>query len=470
MIERDIMSSSTALELVRPFITEPRTENDPVEVILLEEKSRIVKLLRSYLTPVQSNPDKYILDSSDAELPRVQHIGSQFAQRLIPVFTTDTPDEAIAIFKTTAANTLDEKAALTTDQASVYSLFQSVKKYLHANREDIETSSLARFSSTSRNGHSNQSAFLNNDKYQFAGRRTNRSLHSISTEGLCIQVEGTGLAALKRAVMESEESGIPVVELTKNMGILSINGFSESKLSLAVHDAIDHVFAFDQARTIGLFRKYGDFFESIGSPQDTDIFKREGEVIASLAFGMRYWEFQDGFVPLLDMNFISEAHEDALKEGGISGSSDEALEIAESLQYHPESDETASFEFMLSNYMTTLHEQRRRYGIIKQKTVDGYTELNPLRSDQLSFFFELHHHLFASRELHLSKLHGVHIALEEYLSDVGRSRVSSESVLKLRLQDGSSMDQGQQKHGKAQEWMKQNYKFSSIKETVGKNE
>src|SRR5690606_24385730 len=154
-------------------------------------------------------------------------------------------------------------------------------------------------------------------------------------------------------------------ELAKNWLILTLSGFEGSKLSLAVHDAIDHMWTFDLAERKGLFSKFSDLFESIGNPQLTDIFKREGEILASISFGTRYWELQSGFRPILDTRSINEHLASLSSKGELSERHQRAVEITTDLMSEPESTEYTSLGFVLSNYLATLHEQRRRYGRIK---------------------------------------------------------------------------------------------------------
>lgn len=457
--------SPGAEALLQPYIGEPLVENDMQEVALLERRSRVVKLLRSYFTPVTSNPDKYVLDAVDAELPSPQHIGSQLARRVTAPLLCDDFDKTKQFVDEYSPGSEDERVFFEVSMGAFQQIHTAAHKYLADHDISISRAVLERFSTTSRNGHYNESAFSNNDRYQFSGRESSRSLDNMLRSGIELFVEPAGLDVLDRALTESAYTGMPVTELTKNESILSINGFGHSKLSLGIHDAIDHVSTFTIARDSGLFIKYAALFDSIGNPQQTDIFKREGEILASLSFGMRYWEDQPGFVPILSYNDLVALFNRAGENGLLHKRHEAANDLLGKLPETEYDEQRQNLLFVISNYLVTLMEQRRRYGVIKQKGRDGsLTELSPIDPDFLSFMIELHNEIFSQRDSHLGALQAVHTKIEAYLSDVAKRRIKADATLVLRstteAESGSNLDQA------THDWMRKNYRFSTIKERI----
>ena len=197
-----------------------------------------------------------------------------------------------------------------------------------------------------------------------------------------------------------------------------------NKASLAIHDALDHVWLFHLADLAGLFDKFRALWAGIGDPRRTDLFKREGEAVASIGFGTRYWANIDaGFVPLRFAEQI-ERHMDALFDlGGLEGRHLDAWRISRELARDPISREAQSLGFVFSNYLVELDEQRRKHGTIKYRdpaTGEVLGELNPWSADYLSFFIEGHHLLNDSKHKHRYTTFRVNHAVEEFFV-LGRS-------------------------------------------------
>ena len=473
---RELGMSSVAIELVSQFMgseqdqTEDLYKDNIDEVYELERRSKATKLLRSYYTPGVSNPGKYVLAVFDGDLQMPQHVGSQFARMILPAFLASDPDLGLENFRSIEAHTDDQEVVMATTDGQFLKIRSEILARSVEDEDFIRTVVSERFKTDSPNGHRNQAAFYNNDVYQFNRKETGRSLENMLVDGLSVGVSEEGVRIVKEAAHEAGQDEVPIIELTKNWPILTLSGFENSKLSLAVHDPVDHIWTFALAKQIGLLSKYHELFDSIGNPESTDIFKREGEILASISFGARYWESQQGFVPILETEFITHLLDSMASEGRLNERHKVAHGIVKQLVEDPESEEFKSLGFVLSNYITTLHEQRRRYGKIKQKDLRSgkiVTELNPLSSDQLCFMIELHHSLVNDGGDHKATLFSTHVLLEDYLAKVGNGEIDPNSGTVINTTDPNSNDISRVSLPDARiDWIADNYKFTTIKERL----
>lgn len=293
----------------------------------------------------------------------------------------------------------------------------------------------------------------------------------MAKNGVRISIDPSGLEDIRAAHAMADRGILPIIEIVKNKEVLGVNGFMSSKIALAIHDAIDHTMGFQIAARTGLLSKYANMFESIGNPQHTDIFKREGEVLASIGFGVRYWaNLEHGFVPLISAKDLLVKMDALFDKGQLSDRHMEAFKLLRSLVHNDSSREAQSLGFVFSNYIVELDEQRRKYGKIKQKdlvTKRVVGELDPLSADYLSFFIEMHHQLLNSHNKHRDNLLRYHILLEEYLCAIGSGKLDPAEELIIRVQDMKDIDFSQTKlpPGRIQ-WMTRNYGFSAIRDAI----
>lgn len=462
-------ASPEARDLCEPFLVDSQARNDPDEVYRLEQRSQTTKLLRSLYTPVDSNVAKYVLRSADLDLPKPQHLGSQFARRLYPIFTKQDRSESRAAFRSLNPGTIDEATVSETTDDQFEYLYDELQCFLGSNDQDIHRVVLERFTTDTSNGHENRSAYVNNDRYQFNARQSNRSLDSILSAGIEISVDQNGVGVLKKAIEENESDPSATIDQVKNWPILTINGFNGSKLSLAIHDVFDHGWTYAAVARLGLFDKYRSMFTSIGSPHQTDIFKREGEILASISFGMRYWENQENFIPIINSQMARSIFNMYYNAGKLEMRHMDAYNTIRRLA-DDTSSESQSLGFVLSNYIATLHEQRRRYGKIWQKHPNSDQiagELNPLSPDFLSLLIDLHSHLFNPNSGYWDNLNAAHVLIENFLYGVGCSRYSPDHVLRMNIESLVNNDTSDLEipYDRLQ-WMADYPRFSSIKERV----
>jgi hypothetical protein len=258
-----------------------------------------------------------------------------------------------------------------------------------------------------------------NDEVQF-NQRESRSVDAMISNGVRIRISSDAFTLLERE-RESQKNGmIPLIEILKNEKILDVSGFQDSKISHAIHDTIDHAWLFWMLRERGLFEKYLGLFDSIGNPEATDMYKREGEVVASIGFGVRYWaNIEAGFIPKVSISEIAERFESYFDLGELDDLHLDSYRKVRELVKHPLQREAQSLAFAFSNYLTELDEQRRKHGKIKRKdtrTKKILGELDPWSPDYLSFFVEAHNLLLNSKNRHRNTLHLVHLLFEDYLN------------------------------------------------------
>lgn len=459
--------SPEAQSVLAPFI-ERRHAEIYDEVLDAEIRSQITKTLRSYYTPVSYGPEKYTLDHPQKDLPQPQHIGSQFARQLQEAFLAQDVYIGLSRFKDMEPTTIDQLLVCSTTDTQFERIWNLLQNFFTNNCGVIKSVVEDRFAVDSTNGHENRAAFKNNDIYQFRGRETARSLGAIAQSGIVISVNPDGTRVLEHAAEQAEYEHVPLTELVKNWPILTISGFTGSKLSLAIHDSVDHAWTFSLAESAGLLAKYEAMFKSIGLPHSTDIFKREGEILSSISFGGRYWERQPGFVPLFSTSFLENHLKNLTVNQHLLERHQAALNILTSLDQN--SDEYESLGFVFSNYLVTLHEQRRRYGQIKQKSteVDVITgELNPLDPDFVCFFIELHHEIYKSGENRKVAIDSVHILLESYLQSVAKRRIATDSRLIIYPEHNSQPCDMETCIPQADiDWLIDHSTFSTIKERI----
>lgn len=257
------------------------------------------------------------------------------------------------------------------------------------------------------------------NRYQFSRNSPKRPLDQCVGEGVSVMVSDSDqemLAAIINAM--PRDGAVPITEHLKNHKVLEASGFMAGKVSLAVHDAVDHLWLFQLVEDESLFEKFEDLWSGLGNPERTDIYKREGEAIASIGFGTRYWHnLEVGFVPLVTINQLHAHFEGMLLADILQNRHMKAFDLLRHLSTQPVFREAQSLTFVFSNYLVELNEQRRKFGAIQYRNPhDGVVvgELNPWSADYLSFFVEVHHLLCRSTYKHRYTTFRVNLAIEEW--------------------------------------------------------
>lgn len=95
--------------------------------------------------------------------------------------------------------------------------------------------------------------------------------------------------ALKDKYRIYNSKWMPLVLNHSNDRILQINNFANSKVSHLVHDLFDHMYCFSELKKWSFFSFSSIFRQKVWNPEERDIFSRESELVASIAYERRYY-------------------------------------------------------------------------------------------------------------------------------------------------------------------------------------
>jgi hypothetical protein len=450
----------------------PSTSLDTVEEITqLETQHRAMRFIHKAYALSDLSPTDRALAPLNLPMHSVSHISNQFGGRILPCYLNPDSGAGWEEFQALTAHTTDEELILLTNETQFKDFHQGVWEHLAEVDFEVAQTVQARLAKDSNPRNAEQGIIARNDRYQFNGNETHRSLENMLARGVQISVDPRGLESVKQAHQVAGSGILPMTESLKNERVLVVNGFEGSKISLAVHDAIDHTLVFGIAKESGLLSKFRELMQSIGNPQHTDIFKREGETIASISFGVRYWaNLEHGFVPIVKVDSLLNHMDGQFDADILQDRHMAAFKILRSLAEKPASREAQSLAFVFSNYIIELGEQRRKHGKIKQRDLDTNHvsgELDPYSADFLALFIELHHELLNSSNKHRDNLLRFHILLEEYLCAVASGAVSDDTRLTIPVQDMRNMDfTGTSLPPNRIQWMTRNYGFTAIRDAL----
>lgn len=300
------------------------------------------------------------------------------------------------------------------------------------------------------------------DRQQFEVKK-NRGIERLRRDGVVISIMPKHIEAVVAWANNPICRVRPVLEFVKSDRIFQVSGFTDAKASLVVHDVIDHMWTFDLIDRIGLFHKYHQMFDATGNPEKVDIFRREGEAVASISYGVRAFEgIAPGFRPLIGAKDIVRMIRE-MRGGRLSEVHTDALRIINNLE--SDGTEWKSLAYTFSNYITELDEQRRVYGCIKYRDPSTHRvvgELDPYSPDYLSFFVEAHHALLDSANKHRNALFFTHFVIEEYLRNVATTRTPGSPIsITPALLDGTRLRHSSSVPTEVSGWMFRNYGFTA---------
>ncbi len=379
------------------------------ENVELETRYEVFKFISDYFAVGNSlSPMEKALAPLISPSHAVNHIGNQIGQIIVDTFLDPLPSAALGKFRDLKPRTIQEEMILLVNDTEFLNCHQALARYLVQKRDQIYDSSVQ-----------NIKQIEINDDVQF-NQKESRSVDAMISNGVRIRISSEAFEELERERDKHKSAMIPLIEVLKNKKILDVSGFQDSKISHAIHDTIDHAWLFWMLKERGLFEKYLGLFDAIGNPEATDIYKREGEVVASIGFGVRYWaNIEAGFIPKVSITEVAERFETYFDRGELDDLHLDSYRKVRELVKHPMQREAQSLAFVFSNYLTELDEQRRKHGKIKRKdtrTKKILGELDPWSPDYLSFFVEAHNLLLNSKNRHRNTLHLVHLLFEDFLN------------------------------------------------------
>ncbi len=465
--EAPMMEFGVAANAVHPMIGSligsqsievERLELDsPDQIYNLEKEYRAAQFLRLwYLQPDLTSLER-ALAPLYAPMHAVDSIGNQFAKKIVPCFLEEDREKGREQFRAVVPNTTNEELALLLNDEQFDDLHGALSFHLEDAEDDIRTSTQA-----------NLDRIAKTDSYQFSNV-THRGIDRVLETGMVISIDPSGQEAIRDAGTVAGEGILPVTEYLKNDKILGVSGFMGSKISLAVHDFMDHVWTFDMIKKAGLLDQYAELFDSVGNPDSTDIFKREGEMVASIAFGVRYFQtMPSAFGPMFRSSKIEEHLDELFVRSELDARHMGAYRTIKALQKG--SMEWQSLGFAFSNYLTELDEQRRKYGAIKQRDPRSKKligELDPFSPDYMCFFIDTHSKILSSKNKHRDDLFRFHILLEEYLSSYAKGLVPLDEPVTVHLGNLRDIDFTKTTlPPKRIQWMANNYGFTATRDAI----
>ena len=375
-----------------------------------------------------------------------------FLERLSLTFLIEDFDKALASFRRVVPSDSDEELTKLLNDAEFERIHSDVQFLLSKHQESLIEECVAR---VARGG-----PFERADLEAQEGRR-GTSLAEAIAKGVTLHLRVEGFRRVRRFARDVARELVPLTEFVKNDRIVDVGENQQSKVSLGVHDLVDHLWFMNLLREAGVLERHRGLLRLLGNEGIRRAFSRESEVIASIAFGTRYRHvmphgMQPSFRPEQLLRIVLRAphtttenattilqdlcRQNQPRWAGIGSASSRAMTpVPYQKLRHPlagdrvervrRSVEYWSLAFVFSNYIVELNEQRRKHGRLKV-IKDGivYGELNPFSPAFISFFVEAHHQLMLPSNKHLDTLMRAHLHLEAFLQDsAGISRTPLEN-------------------------------------------
>lgn len=428
----------------------------------LERRSRGLNHLRTLYAPPEVDPGRLYLESLTGGAHTSERVGAQLGARLIGVFLKPDLVKAWDAYKKMRPTTIGQQMALLLNEQEFRAIHEDLHRFLRIQEESIKEAVTSRLVAGG--------DFERADCNQFNGEEL-ASLARMRSEGIRFRVRPDDLGLVLFRDRKAEDGPIPVIEMMKRERCVDIDGLQMSKISHIIHDLIDHLWAFDLIDRCGLFDEFAELFGSIGDPHLRDIRSREGETVASIAFGVRYFRTTEpGLVPTVSAVRLRQLL--FRPAGRCEGAPwlDEARRILADATTHGPRDrdaaclESASLSFVFSNYLTELDEQRRKHGKIKQRTPDGLRELPVFGHEYLAFLVRAHHEILRPKNKHLDTLAKAHLMIEEFFIDLADERLRPPYEMTIRLEDLERYQATSTRvpHSRVQ-WIAQNFGFTAAK-------
>jgi len=458
-------------------VSRPYVDRLP-DLLRLERRRLVLEVLRERLSLSHTGLDPLARALSHLNEPAhtVQTIEEQFGRRLVDAFLGENGeirpgDEALRLFKGLEAHTTDEELVLLTNDVQVLYLVDHLRSHLSERRDSI-----------TRQVKDRMKDFPEADEEQFSNKNRS-SLNALLNSGLSFKLQGNGTEIIRRAQKLAKESERPVLELVKRERIIEATKEKEdSKVSHIVHDVVDHVWVARLFRDRGLHERHKPLFQAIGDPLLTDLFTRSGEVLASIAYGVRSWgNLRPGFVPLLDIAEIAKTVDRLLGEAKFGDiervkapSAERSLPAFATLRRlvnAPAQREAQSLAFVLSNYYVEMDETTRKHGSVKYRDPEKNTTIDELRFESLEFLcfaIDLHSELLHSKNKHRDFLLRTHLWLEEFLRS---DECLQQENFYVKIEDIENRDFSDVKiSAETINWMARNYGFTAYIGDVGRFE
>jgi hypothetical protein len=417
-------------------------------------------LLKEIVEPYFLQTDRPEMEAAMASFVASRHsvaqISNQLSSRLLDVFLIESASEAFAEYRGIQPGTADDELALLLNEAQFADLHKMVHDKIALSESKVHNEVVDLVAQ-----------HRADDKAQF-DVTIRRSMSKLRQDGVRIWVLPTHVSSLRDYQRMAASGPIPLTEHIKNQRILSVDRFDGAKVSHVIHDFVDHAWLFDLLEEKRVLADHRRLIGGIGDPHLTDVFKREGEVVASIGFGVRLWAAQQvGFIPMYRLSDIYEVLDKRFIAGDVcEPAALESYKHLKRLVKNPHLRESQSLEFVFSNYMVELDEQRRKHGRIwfNDGTSIERQELDPWGVEFLSYFIAAHRVIVDSKSKHRDALLRTHIMVEEYL--MSESAIQGEALRLLLADLRSPVTSDPNIPWERVTWMARNYGFSALKPTV----
>ena len=406
---------------------------------------------------------------------RWQNVDEQFRRHLSAILAREDlyPDsdkawERFEYWKA-KASTIQQRDAMSMNKEEFIKLFEKTREYLFENEENIQE-------------EVDRSLEKNIKAEEQYSTQTIRNFERIKEDGITIEIDKDFLEGLRQRSDDEYTqadkidllSNRPILEQIKTERGISIEGHSDSKISLSIHDCFDHLWLMGKLEKQGVLEKYSEFLRKIGNPLWRNIFGREGEVIASIGYSYRYSKTIDrGIKPYFSFDQIKK-----MLEKGIDRSKDpnwqsidesqlenleSALKIVESIPDEVRRDDLA---FSFSNYVVEYLEQIRKHGNIKIQDKEGVfiDKLSPINPEIVAFFVECFNLLSNTEFKSENTLIKLETILEQKIIDAIKGDGPSEFVISLQDLDSPDLDLENPKT----RWFKNNLGFAATRNRIDK--
>lgn len=212
-----------------------------------------------------------------------------------------------------------------------------------------------------------QAYYESTDENQIKDRHDSRNLEWYLQNGVMVAPEDDTVDKTDIRTATSDNS-VPLVEEFKADRLFVINGFRNSRVMHLIHDVIDHPYLFETLKKEGVFEKYAEMLNAIDFVDDSFLYSRQAELIASVGFGFRRFDLariRNDQEILTDDDILNILN---------AGADERTLAAAEVYTTNPEV--RVRSRFIIENMAIQIADERRRYGAVKMN--DGNEEKSPM--------------------------------------------------------------------------------------------
>ncbi len=300
-----------------------------------------------------------------------------------------------------------------------------------------------------------QGNYLLCDRAQARTAAAKRDLDYFIANGVDIEIAQDRLDDTER-LCRDDERDVPYIEKLKAQRLFIVNGFDNSRVMHAVHDALDHAWLFQQLTNEGVFDRYRDFLDSIDVRSNSFLYSRQAELVASAGFGSRRWQLSD---TKQELRLLDE--QDILHLLNVSN--DDRVANARIAFQGMNPDQKGHVMYVIENMLVQLCDERRRWGAVKQGlgSFDTKVPMNLFDPVYISMLIESVAALQRSNSFVRAQIMG-NLGVESVLTEA----LSKDASGHFTVQVPSSHWQKPELPARHVEWLKRNPHASTVYRAV----